>query len=110
AQFRCGTMVVIERRMLGYLVSVATRRLLLRVAGEDVLMKHRIWEIDGKVLTLNALFSDSSGKKFFQNNGALRTLNQRVQGSSPCAPTSFHHKNQFVTAKSGRGFVYEKKL
>jgi len=35
-------MAVVERRMLGYLVSVATRRLLLRVAGEDVLMKHPV--------------------------------------------------------------------
>ncbi len=39
AQFRRRTMVVIERRMLRQLVSLATRKLLLRVAG--VPMKHR---------------------------------------------------------------------
>ena len=38
------------------------------------------------------------------------TLNQRVQGSSPCAPTSLPYKNQTVIANSARGFVYEKKL
>jgi hypothetical protein len=38
------------------------------------------------------------------------TLNQRVQGSSPCAPTRFNHKFQVVITSFARGFVYEKKL
>jgi len=32
----------------------------------------------------------------------LVTLNQRVQGSSPCAPTTFHHKIQRATANLAR--------
>src|SRR5262245_19643965 len=67
-------MAVVERRMLGYLVSVATRRLLLRVAGEDVLMKHRIWEIDAKVLIASELSFRQNVSGSFRQIPPFRSL------------------------------------
>jgi hypothetical protein len=46
------------------------------------------WEFSSKYLTSHGHFSPQLGEKPWSINVRQMPLNQRVQGSSPCAPTN----------------------
>jgi hypothetical protein len=56
-----------------------------RLSGKSLPASWEIWTIP---LMRHDLFLSRLGENACDLNGAKETLNQRVQGSSPCAPTS----------------------